>query len=270
MTVSVRSLITPGVAVATAGVVALAPAVVAPAALSSAAPTVPVPTVHIDSIALAGIGRDIYNSITPSVQYGVSLAQYSVSFIPYIGPPIADQIGINYFNLIQPLIANTVYVLSDIFADPFNLPGWTNSYLINQAYVGLSYVNAQAQFFGAPPFPPFPFPPAPPLASTRGAAPSASSASSRTARQAAAAAAVVADDPAPLEAATPAVDAQAPVVSPSRSGVTRAARAAASAPRRDAAAVPGAAARSAASVARSGEGRQGARTAAARPAASVG
>jgi hypothetical protein len=166
MTVVFRSLVTPGVAVAVTGIVTLGPAMAAPPALTGAAAAVAAPTVRVDNIALAGIGRDLYNAVTPSVQYGVSLTQYAVGFVPYIGPPIADQIGINYFNLVQPLIANTVYVLSDIVSDPFNLPGWINSYLINQAYVGLGYLNAQAAFFGAPPFPPIPFPPAPPLATT--------------------------------------------------------------------------------------------------------
>ena len=265
MGVSVRSLLVPGAALATAGVLALTPAVIPPAA-PLAAPSVSLPTVHVENIALAGIGRDIYNAVQPWVQYGVDLAEYGVAFIPYIGPPIADQIGINYNNLIQPLIANTVYVLSDIFADPFNLPVWINSYFVNQGQVLVNYAIAQAQFFGFPPLPPIPFPPVPPLAATGSPAPSASS-PVRAARQPVAAAAVAAADAAPVD---PAPVADASVVSPSRSSATPTARAAASS-RGNAAAAPRAAARGAASVARGGgEVRQGARSVAARPAAAVG
>ncbi len=100
MSVSVRPLLAPGVAMVTAGAIALAPAVVAPPSEITAAPTV-----HVENIALTGIGQDIYYAITPWVQYGVSLVQYGVDWVPVIGPPISDQIGINYFAGIQPIVA---------------------------------------------------------------------------------------------------------------------------------------------------------------------
>ena len=116
MSLSTRSLLVPGMAVATAGVLALAPSVVAPAPTTLAAPLADVPMVQIQDIQLAGIGRDIYDEITTFVQYTVSSAQYWIALVPVIGPPLADQVGINYFGLIQPVIANTVYVISDIIA----------------------------------------------------------------------------------------------------------------------------------------------------------
>jgi hypothetical protein len=270
MTVSVRSLITPGVAMAVTGAVALSPAVVAPSALNAAAPAVAVPTVHVDNIALAGLGRDLYDAVTPWVQYGVSLTQYAVSFVPYIGPPIADELGILYFNLAQPLIANTVYVLSDIVSDPFNLPGWINAYFINQSSVLINYAIAQASFFGLPPLPPIPLPPVPPLASAPASTPAGAGARSAAPAAARAAAAapveaapqieapsVSADEPAPLEAS---------LAVPARSGPDTAARQTSAPVQRSVAGAAGAA-RAAAGAARS-EARTAGRSAAAASAVS--
>ncbi len=165
MNLSTRSLLVPGMALATAGVLALAPSVVAPAPTTLAAPLADVPMVQIQDIQLAGIGRDIYNEITTFVQYTVSSAQYWIALVPVIGPPLADQVGINYFGLIQPVIANTVYVISDIIADPFNLIAFGATYFSQLGYIGYNWASDQAQFFGLPPFPPIPVPP--PLASVK-------------------------------------------------------------------------------------------------------
>ena len=165
MSVSARSLLVPGMALATAGVVALSPTMVAPPAVTLAQPVVNVPTVQIQEIQLAGIGRDIYDSITTFVQYTVTSAQYWIALVPVIGPPIADQVGINYFGLIQPVIANTVYVISDIISNPFNIVGYGATYFSQLGYIGYNWASDQAQFFGLPPFPPIPAPP--PLASVK-------------------------------------------------------------------------------------------------------
>ncbi|MCE9514693.1 MAG: hypothetical protein K8R24_01905 [Mycobacterium sp.] len=165
MNLSTRSLLVPGTALATAGVLALAPSVVAPAPTSLAAPLADVPMVQISDIQLAGIGRDIYNEITTFVQYTVTSAQYWIALVPVIGPPIADQVGINYFGLIQPVIANTVYVISDIIANPVNLIAYGATYFSQLGYIGYNWASDQAQFFGLPPFPPIPAPP--PLASVK-------------------------------------------------------------------------------------------------------
>jgi hypothetical protein len=116
--------------------------------------------VHIADIQLAGIGRDFYNDVTYWVQEGVRLTQGAIRYgLPYIGPPIADQININYFGLIQPVIADTVYYLSDVFANPFNIIGLTGLYGSNLFYTGYEWVNSQAVFFGLPPLPFLPEPP---------------------------------------------------------------------------------------------------------------
>ena len=163
MSISARSLLVPGLALATAGAVALGPAPVAPSALTGAQPAVQLPAVHIEDIELAGIGRDIYNSIQPFVQYTVDSAAYWVGLVPFVGPPIADQININY-DLIQWAVQSTVYYASDLVADIFAFPVLTSNYAANLGWAGYQWVSAQQQFFGLPPLPPIPGPP--PLAAT--------------------------------------------------------------------------------------------------------
>ena len=161
MSVSARSLLVPGMALATAGVLALSPAVVAPSPVSLAAPLADVPVVQIADIQLVGIGRDIYDSITAFVQYTVSSAQYWIGLIPVIGPPIADQLGINYFQGIQPIVESTVYALSDIIANPLNTIAVLANYGANLSYTAYNWASLQAQFFGLPGLPPIPAPPSP-------------------------------------------------------------------------------------------------------------
>jgi len=223
VSVSVRSLLVPGVAAVAAGAVALGPALVAPPAVTLSAPTVQVPAVHIEEVQLAGIGRDFYNWVNSGVAPAVFWASEGISFIPFIGPPISDQIDTNYA-LIESVISNSVYYLSDVFADPFGFPYYTGVYGSQLFYAGYQWVNGQAAFFGLPPLPWIPVPP--PLASAN--ASSAPLAAARTARAPRAAAAVaelsaaVAADPV---AADPAAEAPAPARA-ARGDLRRAARSA--------------------------------------------
>lgn len=150
MNVSARPL--SAAAVACAGVVALGSVLPAPAPLTGAAPAVP--TVNVESIALAGIGQDIYYAITPWVQYAVSLVEYGVDLVPFIGPPIGDQIYINYFQGIQPIVESTVNYLASVVQNPFNVLAETGAYGDQLYGIGYNYINAQLQFFGLPPLPP--------------------------------------------------------------------------------------------------------------------
>lgn len=174
MSVSARSFLIPAAALATAGAVALTPAMTSATSTAAVAPalTAAVPAIHIEEIQLAGIGRDIYDSITNFVQYTVSSAEFWIDLIPLIGPPLADQLNINYFEGIQPLIASTVYFISDVIANPLNVLELAVIYGQNLFYTGYNWVSAQSQFFGLPPLAPIPVPP--PLASVspggRGAA----------------------------------------------------------------------------------------------------
>ena len=163
MSISARSLLVPGLALATAGAVALGPALVAPSAPTVAQPAVHLPSVQIEDIQLTGIGRDIYNSIQPFVAYTVDSAAYWVGLVPFVGPPIAGQININY-DLIQWAVQSTVYYASDLVADIFAFPVLTANYAANLGWAGYQWVSAQQQFFGLPPLPPIPGPP--PLAAT--------------------------------------------------------------------------------------------------------
>ena len=185
MSASVRSLLIPAVAVAAAGAVALGPMVIASPAVTLSQPMVQLPAVHVEDLPLAGLGRNFYNDVTYWVQEGVRLTQGAIRYgLPYIGPPIADQIVINYNGLIQPVIADTVYYLSDVIANPLNFFGLTGLYGSNLFYTGYEWVNSQALFFGLPPLPFLPAPP--PLASIA----SVASVAARTARAPRAAAAV--------------------------------------------------------------------------------
>ncbi len=162
MSISARSFLVPGMALATAGAMALTPAVTAPVA----APALPeLPAVHVEQIALAGIGRDIYNELTDFVQYTVSSAQFWIDLIPVVGPPLAEQLGIVYFQGIQPMVASTVYYASDLIADPWNVVALTFDYGSNVFYNGYNFISAEAQAFGLPGLPPIPSPP--PLASVK-------------------------------------------------------------------------------------------------------
>ena len=124
MNVSVRSLLVPAVALVNSGAVALSPALTAPPAVTLAVPTVQIPTIHVADVQLAGIGQDIYYSIQPWVGYAVEVAQYAVSWIP----PLSSQIGILYFQGIQPVVEATVNALAGIVQNPFNLVGVLNAY----------------------------------------------------------------------------------------------------------------------------------------------
>lgn len=156
MSTSARSLLIPGLALATAGAVALGPALVAPAALSAAQPAAPLPAVHIENIALAGIGQDIYNAVTPYVQYVVGGVSYIVNFLPIIGAPIAAQININYFQGIQPIVAATVNYLAGVIQDPLNFIATTSAYATALFDIGYNWVSAEAVWIGLPPLPPLP------------------------------------------------------------------------------------------------------------------
>ncbi|HPY25753.1 MAG TPA: hypothetical protein PLK19_15700 [Mycobacterium sp.] len=230
MSVSARSLLIPGMALATAGVLALTPAMTTAPMAAPALPAAAVPSIHIEEIQLAGIGREIYDSITNFVQYTVSSAEFWIDLIPIIGPPLADQLYINYFEGIQPLIAATVYVISDIIADPFNFLPLAVAYGENLFYTGYNWFSAQLQFFGLPGLLPIPVPP--PLASVSPAGRGAAPAIEAPAIEAPAAEAPVAPAPEAVEvteAPTAAEAAEAVTVRPDARG--RAARANAEAPR---------------------------------------
>ena len=150
----VSPFLMPGMALAAAGAVAFAPAVVTPVTPVTKAPA----TVYVvaEQIALTGIGQDIYYAITPVVQEAVGGVSYLVNIVPLIGGPIAAQININYFQGIQPVIEATVNYLAAVVQDPLNFLGATADYGSTLYDIGYNWVSAEAVFFGLPPLPPLP------------------------------------------------------------------------------------------------------------------
>ena len=213
VSVSMRSMLFPGLALVTVGAVALGPAFVAPP--MAAAPAAPIPAVYVADIALAGIGRDIYNSLSATVQGLVQWAEFAVGLIPFLGGGIRGQIDINYFGLIQPLIANTVYALSNIVADPLGILNTVGSYISNQVYVGYTWVTDQIAFFGLPPLlGPIP---APPRLASVGESATAPVAARTLGPRAAAVVMAAPVESAPVESAGPDAEITAEVDEPARS-----------------------------------------------------
>ena len=165
MSTSIRPLLIPGVAVAVVGAVAWGPVLAAPVMVPD--PAVQIPTVSIAEIQLAGIGRDIYNSLSATVRGWVQWAEFVIGIVPFVGGPIAAQINLIHTGLIQPLIADTVYAVSNFIADPFSLPSLVGAYLSNVVYTGYTFVTSEIRLFGLPPIL-GPIPAPPPLASTPG------------------------------------------------------------------------------------------------------
>ena len=225
VSISMRSMLFPGVALVTVGAVALGPAFAAPPPMAAPA-AAPIPAVYVADVALAGIGRDIYNSLSATVQGLVQWAEFAVGLIPFLGGGIRGQIDINYFGLIQPLIANTVYALSEIISDPLGILTTVGSYISNQVYVGYTWVTDQIAFFGLPPLL-GPIPAPPPLASVGGSSDAPAAARTLGPRAAAALAAlpVTPAETAPVEAA-PVESGPAEVETPARSVRGQARRAA--------------------------------------------
>ena len=159
MSVSIRSLLVPAVAMAAAGTVALSPILVT-APGQSVLPAVPgiVRTADVD---LAGIGQDIYYAITPTVQYVVGGGSYLINFIPLIGGVIAAQININYFQGIQPVVEATVNYLAGVVQDPLNFGPTTAIYASTLYDIAYNWVSAQLQWVGLNPLPPLPPLPSP-------------------------------------------------------------------------------------------------------------
>jgi len=166
--VSSARRLAPGVALAAAGAVALAPAGPSwPTPVPAPAGTA-VPAVHIADVQLAGIGQDIYEAITPYVQYVVGGVSYLINFIPLIGGPIAAQININYFQGVQPVVEATVNYLAAVVQNPFTIIGATGAYGEQLYGIAYNWVNAELRFLGLPQLPPLSEPEPGRLASSAG------------------------------------------------------------------------------------------------------
>lgn len=105
---------------------------------------------------MAGIGQDIYNAITPVVQYVVGGVSYLINFVPVVGGITAAQINIGYFQGIQPAVAATVDYAAALVHDPLDFVPITRGYVDTLGGIGRDLVSAELRFLGFNELPPRP------------------------------------------------------------------------------------------------------------------
>ena len=154
MNVSSRSTLFPGVALAAVGAVAAGSIFVAPPAMTLPLAEIHVPTVHIEDIQLAGLGQDVYAGINRWVVFGVQAVQGLLWWVPIIGAPIYSQIGVIYFDGIQPLVEVTVDGLASVVQNPLNLIGEITAYVGALSSTIYKFISAELSWLGLPGLPP--------------------------------------------------------------------------------------------------------------------
>jgi hypothetical protein len=111
-------------------------------------------------VAFPGLGNAIintYNFIEPIVAYGVQWAQYLVGWIPF-GWIISNQIGIFYFNLIEPIARTITYNIADWIGGSKSFLQALNDGIVGTANAGIGFLNAEIAW-GWSLLPPLTFPP---------------------------------------------------------------------------------------------------------------
>ena len=116
MSISIRSLLVPGEALAAVGAVALGPSVVTPPALQAALPTVAAPSVHVEAVQLAGFAQDLFYALDGWVAFGVQVAQDFFFWAPEIGAAIGT-----LYQTLQPVVEMVVNVVATILEGPMDL-----------------------------------------------------------------------------------------------------------------------------------------------------
>jgi hypothetical protein len=98
-----------------------------------------------------------YNVVNPWIDYGVNLAQYAVGWIPVAGI-FAPQIGIFYYNLIEPIMTSAVYNLAYVIGGSVGLVQGVSNVINDSITAGIGFVNAEINWALSflPPLPPFP------------------------------------------------------------------------------------------------------------------
>ena len=137
MSISIRTLLVPGVAFATAGVVALGPAMVAPLAVTLAQPVVQLPVVAIPDVQLAGFTADLYGALNGWVQFGVQVAQ---DFF-FWNPSFAAQIG-NSYTFLEPIVTAVVAFIDTLISGPADIIGALTSLVSSVFGIGLPSLTA--------------------------------------------------------------------------------------------------------------------------------
>jgi hypothetical protein len=126
VSVSIRPLLVPGVALATAGVMVMGPTMVAPPAVTLAQPVVQLPAVHIEDVQLASFGLDLYNALNGWVQFGVQVLQDMF----FWNPSIAAGIG-NLYTALEPVITAVATFIDSIASGPTDIISALTSFVSN-------------------------------------------------------------------------------------------------------------------------------------------
>jgi len=137
VSISIRTLLVPGVAFATAGAVALGPAMVAPPAVTLAQPVVALPVVTIPDVQLAGFTADLYGALNGWVQFGVQVAQ---DFF-FWNPSFAAQIG-NSYTFLEPIVTAVVAFIDTLISGPADIIGALTSLVSSVFGIGLPSLTA--------------------------------------------------------------------------------------------------------------------------------
>jgi hypothetical protein len=137
VSISIRTLLVPGVAFATAGAVALGPAMVAPPAVTLAQPVVALPVVTIPDVQLAGFTLDLYNALNGWVQFGIQVAQ---DFF-FWNPSFAAQIG-NSYTFLEPIVTAVVAFIDTLASGPADIIGALTSLVSSVFGIGLPSLTA--------------------------------------------------------------------------------------------------------------------------------
>jgi hypothetical protein len=118
VSVSIRPLLVPGVALAAVGAVALGPSVVVPSAMTPARPAVEAPVVQMMEVQLAGFAQDLYYALEGWVEFGAQVLQ---DFF-FWNPEFAAQIG-NLYTTLQPIVERVVILVINLIEGPADILG---------------------------------------------------------------------------------------------------------------------------------------------------
>ena len=139
MSISIRTMLVPGVAFATAGAVALGPAMVAPPAVTLAQPTVQLPLVTIPDVQLAGFTLDLYNALNGWAAFGVQVAQDFTAW----NPGFAAFIG-NVYSALEPIVTAVVTFIDTLASGPADIIGALTSLVSSVLGISLPSLTAAA------------------------------------------------------------------------------------------------------------------------------
>lgn len=137
MSISIRTLLVPGVAFATAGAMALGPAMVAPPAVTLAQPVVQLPVVTIPDVQLAGFTLDLYNALNGWAEFGVQVAQ---DFF-FWNPGFATLIG-SFYTSLEPIVTAVVSFIDTLASGPADIIGALTSLVSSVLGIGLPSLTA--------------------------------------------------------------------------------------------------------------------------------